>query len=197
MTKLGHTLLNKTKVNPKPDPNRSWVLLAQKGDQHAMHQLYALYAKAMLNTAYRILNSREDAEDVLQEAFVKAFRHLNSFGFESTFGAWLKRIVINQSINHLRKRKQLVFYDQLPETIEKPTNLSISLDDKKKLDILYTALQQLPDGYRTVFSLFVLEGYDHKEIAQILNIKASTSISQLSRAKQKLRSLIHKAQDHE
>lgn len=196
MTQLGNILLNKTRKNLKSDSNRSIVILAQKGNEHAMHQLYALYAKAMLNTAYRILNNREDAEDVLQESFIKAFRNLSSFGFESTFGAWLKRIVINHSINHLRKRRRLVFYDKLPEMMEEPKELTISLDEKKKLDILYAALHQLPDGYRTVFSLYVLEGYDHAEIGQILNIKTSTSISQLSRAKQKLRFLISKAQDH-
>lgn len=158
-----------------------------------MHKLYTLYAKALLNTAYRILNNREDAEDVLQESFLKAFKHLHQFNYQSTFGAWIKRIVINRSIDLLKSNNKLTFVAEsaAPVPREYPAE-DVSLEQQEKLNLLYNALHQLPNGYRTVFSLYMLEGYDHKEIASILNIAESASISQLSRAKKKLRLLTQK-----
>lgn len=158
-----------------------------------MHKLYTLYAKALLNTAYRILNNREDAEDVLQESFLKAFKHLHQFNYQSTFGAWIKRIVINRSIDLLKSNNKLTFVAEsaAPALSEYPAE-DVSLEQQEKLNLLYNALHQLPNGYRTVFSLYMLEGYDHKEIASILNIAESASISQLSRAKKKLRLLTQK-----
>lgn len=158
-----------------------------------MHKLYTLYAKALLNTAYRILNNREDAEDVLQESFLKAFKHLHQFNYQSTFGAWIKRIVINRSIDLLKSNNKLTFVAEsaAPTPSEYPAE-DVSLEQQEKLNLLYNALHQLPNGYRTVFSLYMLEGYDHKEIASILNIAESASISQLSRAKKKLRLLTQK-----
>ncbi|MEM7161790.1 MAG: sigma-70 family RNA polymerase sigma factor [Bacteroidota bacterium] len=188
---MGKSLLEKAGRKEVLDPNRLLVILAQKGDEHATYKLYTLYAKAMLNTAYRIVNNKEDAEDILQESFIKAFAKLNSFSFESTFGAWLKRIVVNHSINHINRKKELHFFDTAPEPKEHTVDIIHAEQVKQRIELLYASLHQLPDGYRTVFSLFVLEGYDHKEIAQILNISVSTSISQLSRAKQKLRTLIN------
>jgi len=177
------------------DASQFLIPLAQRGDQQAMRQLYDQYSKAMLNTAYRILNNREDAEDALQESFIKAFKNLHRFKHESTFGAWIKRIVVNGSINQLRKKQRLIFYDTPPEPKEEFTEISFCQDNEKKLEILYKSLSSLPDGYRTVFSLYALEGYDHQEISQILDIKVSTSISQLSRAKQKLKSIIIQTQN--
>lgn len=144
----------------------------------------------MLNTSYGILNSREDAEDVLQESFIKVFSKLHQFNYQSSFGAWFKRIVVNQSIDELRKKRDLVF--DHGENI-KELSVELQVDNEillqEKLDAIYKALHLLPDGYRTVLSLYVLEGYDHEEISEILNIGVSTSISQLSRAKKKLRLL--------
>lgn len=161
-----------------------------------MQQLYALYARALLNTAFRILNNREDAEDALQESFLKAFINLHQFNYQSSFGAWIKRIVINRCIDDLKKRKRNVFVEELQdidiENVEPDFNSESNTQDQ--LDQLYEALHQLPDGYRTVFSLYMLEGYDHQEIASILNIGVSGSISQLSRAKKKLKLFIHQNQ---
>jgi len=159
-----------------------------------MQQLYALYARALLNTAFRILNNREDAEDALQESFLKAFLNLHQFKYQSTFGAWIKRIVVNRCIDDLKKRKRNLFTEELQdiEAEKTPEQLDLEIDSKNQLDQLYDALHQLPDGYRTVFSLYMLEGYDHQEIATILKIGVSGSISQLSRAKRKLKTLIHK-----
>jgi RNA polymerase sigma factor (sigma-70 family) len=158
----------------------------RKGNSKAQFMLYNLYSKAMFNLAYRITNNREDAEDILQDTFTDCFRNIGSFRFESTFGAWLKSILINRSINHLRKRKiSLVFPENLPEH-EEPENTEIEYNTDK----IFKAIESLPDGYRIILTLYLLEGYDHTEISQILGITESTSKSQYSRAKVKLRNLL-------
>lgn len=163
----------------------------KQGDAQSYETIYKRYAKAMYNTSLRILNNSADAEDVLQEAFVDAFRSLNDFHYRSTFGAWLKRIVINKSITSLRKRKM-----DLVE-IEQTGLYSLPEDDRLdeqelqyKIEEIKKAIQKLPDGYRTVLSLYLLEGYDQEEIGEILGITHITVRTQYIRAKQKLLSII-------
>jgi len=164
----------------------------RSGNSKAQFRLYNQYAKAMYNLAYRILNNREDAEDILQEAFIECFRSLSSFRFESTFGAWLKRIVINKCINHIKKKTtDLTFCETLPavavEEEEEPV-----YDTKE----IFRGIERLPDGYRIILTLYLLEGYDHSEISQILGISESTSKSQYSRAKEKLKNILPKKQSY-
>ena len=158
----------------------------RKGSSKAQFNLYDQYSKAMYNLAFRILNNREDAEDILQEAFVECFRNIKSFRFESTFGAWLKRIVVNKCINHIKKRKiDLDYCETLPVTIYDEEQ-----DVKYETEKIFRGIERLPDGYRIIFTLYLREGYDHTEISQILGISESTSKSQYSRAKEKLRNLL-------
>jgi RNA polymerase sigma-70 factor (ECF subfamily) len=137
-----------------------------------------------------MINQQEEAEDVLQEAFTYAFMRLSSFRFESSFGAWLKRIVVNTCINQLKKRRlELVYtdstYDVLPEEeVIDYGEINFEVEKVRK------AIEKLPEGYRVVFSLYLLEGYDHKEIAEIMNISESTSKSQFLRAKKKIKEII-------
>ncbi|MBN4070956.1 RNA polymerase sigma factor [Crocinitomix catalasitica] len=171
---------------------------ARNGSQDAMQELYGLYSRAMLNTSYRILNRREDAEDALQESFLKAFSRLDQYNSESTFGAWLKRIVINQSLDMLKKKERLNLDEdkEIMDDLDEPSfPENYNLQDK--LDLLYQGLHQMPSGYRTVFSLYMIEGYDHEEISKIMGIGVSTSISQLSRAKNKLKLIIKNLQSDE
>lgn len=161
----------------------------RRGSRKAQFRLYELYSKAMYNAAYRILNNREEAEDMLQEAFTECFRNLDSFRSDSTFGAWLKRIVVNRCINRLRKREtELVYIDDYRpvERAEEETPAASWPD----ATIIAKAVEQLPDGYRVVFSLYLLEGYDHSEISQIMNISESTSKTQYLRAKEKLKKIL-------
>jgi RNA polymerase sigma factor (sigma-70 family) len=158
----------------------------KKGNSDAQFRLYKQYSKAMFNLALRMANNREDAEDILQETFVDCFRNLGSFRFESTFGAWLKSILINRCINYLRKKRvELVYYEELPETLN---------DDEPEPEYntekIFTGIELLPYGYRVILTLYLLEGYDHSEISQIMGITESTSKSQYARAKIKLRKLI-------
>ena len=144
----------------------------------------------MYNIAYRISNNQEDAEDILQEAFISAFRKLDSFRGDSSFGAWLKRIVVNKAINFIKRKKLEI--DPLDEgTVESQVDNPYDDEDLvMNVDRIRNAIQMLPDGYRVVFSLYLLEGYDHREIAQILEINESTSKSQYNRAKKKIRELL-------
>ena len=133
---------------------------------------------------------QEEAEDMLQESFSYAFSRLGSFRFESSFGAWLKRIVVNTCINHLKKRKvDLVYTEQHDDPL--PDNDFVDYAEIKfKADQVMKAMEKLPQGYRIVFSLYLLEGYDHKEIAEILGISESTSKSQFLRAKLKIKEIL-------
>jgi len=159
----------------------------KQGDSRSFAELYRKYAKAMYNTSLRIVNHTGDAEDVLQEAFTDAFRSLEEFHYKSTFGAWLKRIVINKSINLLRKRKMNLI------DIEK-TNIGHLPDEdgpdeqemQMKVEDIKRAVKLLPNGYRTVLTLYLFEGYDQEEIAEIMQVSHATVRTQYMRAKQKL-----------
>lgn len=176
-------------------PDHDLIRACQLGDRRAQKTLYDRYARAMLNTAYRISGSEEDARDVLQESFVKVFANLHRFRAESTIGAWIKRIVVNTAIQAVKKSKSdlLVGLEQAPEPVAiEPQELPpVDARTARK------ALQQLPDGYRTVLTLYLVEGYDHQEIAQILDIGVSTSLSQYSRARKKLREIILEMNAHD
>ena len=157
------------------------------GDPASYETLYRQYAKAMYNTSLRIVNNTGDAEDVLQEAFLDAFRSLNDFHYHSTFGAWLKKIVINKSINILRKRKMNLV--ELDQTNAYAITEEEKMDEQEleyKVEQVKKAIQKLADGYRTVLSLYLLEGYDQEEIAAILGITHNTVRTQYIRAKHKL-----------
>lgn len=170
--------------------HKTLVEQSKKGDRKAQFALYHQYVDAMFQISLRMLNNRADAEDILQESFVKAFKNLKQFKYESSFGAWLKKIVINNCINHLKKRKlnwiaiEDAQFDVSEETAE---NNQYQLP---KIEQVKETIKQLPDGFRVVLTLYLFEGYDHKEISQILNISESTSKTQYYRAKNKLRQLI-------
>lgn len=160
----------------------------RKGNRKAQFRLYELYSRAMYNLAFRILNNREDAEDMLQESFVECFRSIDSFRFESTFGAWLKKIIINKCINQIKKKKiDITLFETLPTIIDEEEE-EVIFDTGK----IFEGIELLPDGYRIILTLYLLEGYDHTEISQILGITESTSKSQYSRAKEKLRNILSK-----
>ncbi len=169
------------------DIHKNIIEACKKGDERQRYKLYQLYSKAMFNVCYRMMNNREEAEDMLQEAFTLAFLKLDSFRYESGFGAWLKRIVINTCINAKNKRKvELTFIDEMHH-FDQPVQHDKD-DEEGQLTVagITKAMEKLPEGGRIIFSLYLLEGYDHGEIAQILNITESTSKSQFMRAKRKI-----------
>jgi len=166
------------------------------GDTLAYKELYQRYSRAMYNTCLRILGNITEAEDVLQESFIEAFKNLASFEYRTSFGGWIKQICVNRSINQLKKRKidwididSTQIYNQPEEHSIDENAIQLKVESVKK------AIMQLPDGYRTVLNLYLLEGYDHEEIAGILNVAESTTRSQYIRAKQKLLQILNK--EHE
>jgi RNA polymerase sigma-70 factor (ECF subfamily) len=166
-------------------------LIAQcrAGDRSAYYRIYELYSRSMYNVCFRIVGNEDDADDVLQEAFISAFNNLDHYRGDATFGAWLKRIVVNKAINVLKKKRM----EPLPEDdrwdVPEEVNESHEYEDLT-VERVKKAIQQLPDGYRSVLSLYLLEGYDHQEIGEILGVSESTSKSQLNRAKNKLREML-------
>jgi len=163
----------------------------KQGDRKSYAEIYQKYAKAMFNTSLRIVNNTGDAEDILQDAFVDAFASLEAFQYRSTFGAWLKKIVINKSINHLRKKKMDLIDIDKTSVSEVPNDETLDEKDiQLKVEEIKKAVKLLPNGYRTVLSLYLFEGYDQEEIAEILRVSHATVRTQYMRAKQKLVGLI-------
>jgi RNA polymerase sigma factor (sigma-70 family) len=170
------------------DKHYDLVLAGKAGEVKAYEKLYKLYSVSMLNTAYRIIGTIEDAEDVLQESFVVAFNKLATFRQETTFGLWLKTIVINRAVTVLRKRKMewVPIMDEHLDMIPFEDNELYEEELQFKVFRVKEAISKLPDGYRVVSSLHLLEGYDHEEISSILHINENTARVQYSRAKRKL-----------
>jgi RNA polymerase sigma factor (sigma-70 family) len=173
------------------DKHYDLVVECKRGSKKACFELYRLYSKAMLNVAFRVVGNVDEAEDVLQESFLDAFNRIKDFRQETTFGLWLKQIVVHRSINLLRKRRlELVELedgqlDNIPdEEIESDEEVQYKVAQVKD------AMKELPEGYRLVISLYLLEGYDHEEIGQILNISENTSRTQFLRAKRKLNEIL-------
>ncbi|RKR81704.1 RNA polymerase sigma-70 factor (ECF subfamily) [Mucilaginibacter gracilis] len=169
------------------DKHYNLVVECKQGSKKAHYELYKLYSKAMLNTAFRIVDNLDEAQDVLQEAFLDAFARIKDFRQETTFGLWLKQIVVHRCINQLRKRK-MELVDINDEQIENLADADEADDGELqyKVDQVKQAMKLLPEGYRVVLSLYLLEGYDHEEIGQVLNINENTSRTQFLRAKRKL-----------
>jgi len=155
----------------------------RKGNALAQYQLYEQYADAMYNIAFRITGNQPDAEDALQEAFVKAFRKIGSFKGEATPGAWLKRIVVNQCLGDLRKKK-VVFEPINDERInEQKEENEPAIDEKIPMHKVMDAIEELPDGARVVFTLKAIEEYKFKEIATMLNQTETNCKVQYHRSK--------------
>ena len=168
--------------------HKDLVEKSKAGSRSAQFQLYELYVNAMYNVCMRLVGSKEDAEDVLQNSFVEAFKNLNSFRYESTFGSWLKRIVVNKSINFLKLKRIPVtaLEDREFYLSEEPTKSFEERDVKK----IKKGINLLPKGYQQIINLYLIEGYDHIEIGEILEISTSTSKSQYHRSKKKLIEII-------
>ena len=165
--------------------NQSLIKKCILQDRRAQKALYDQYKDAMYTLMYRILGDTEEAGDALQESFIQVFKGLSSFRGESTIGTWIKTICVRTAYTRIRKSRAHVSLDQIPEG---------SLIDwgETPLDVEYVeqAIRMLPDGYRAIFVLIEIEGYSHKEVAELLGISAHTSRSQLSKAKKKLRALL-------
>jgi RNA polymerase sigma-70 factor (ECF subfamily) len=164
---------------PVPDISRELIRQCVAGDRVAQYRLYKLFARPMYNLCLRMVNDPVEAEDLLQEAFVKVFGEVRRFRGESTPGAWIRRIVINQCLNHLRKNKvvfETLDMADVADEPEKPGYPDIGPEEIRE------SIGALPEGARVVLALYLFEGFRHSDIASMLGISESTSKSQYRRA---------------
>lgn len=153
----------------------------------AQMQLYDMYCDAMFIVAKRYVKDTAVAEDIMQDAFIKVFKKIDSFKNEVTIGAWIKKIVINQCIDYLKKKRiELVSIEE--KELKIVDNDDWMVEDETTVEKVLQTMNQLPEKYKTILSLYLIEGYDHQEISQILNITEVASRSQLMRGKNKLKS---------
>ncbi len=180
-TTIGHNMMHKDLLDA-----------CKRGDSMAQMKIYRLYYKPMYHASLRILGDKMEAEDVMQEAFLIAFKNIGSIDLNMSFGGWLKRIVVNRSLDAVRKRKpQVELVADYPDEISSESYYQPDEGTTvEKVAKIRRALEQLPEKYRVVLSLSLFEGYDHDEIGQILGVTPSTSRAQLSRGKQKLLQLM-------
>ena len=173
-------------MKPTKQLHQTIINQCKNNNAKAQMQLYNLYGKAMFLIAYRYVKDQFIAEDVMQDAFIKAFKNIDNYKNEVAFGAWLKRIVINQSIDQLKKKKlDLVAINEEITTSREDDNWQV--DCEISVDEIVEKIKLLKEKYRLVLSLYLLEGYDHQEIAQVLKITENTSRTNLLRGKKLLR----------
>jgi len=180
-------------LNPERNQIISEIDLIQgclEGDRRMQEELYRRFSPRMYGVCLRYAGNTAEAEDILQEGFIKVYKKLSSYRREGSFEGWIRRIFVNTAIEHFRRKTyQQPITEQHENTVEGKF-LSV-LDDLAEKDIM-KLIQELSPGYRTVFNLYVVEGYTHKEIGDLLNISEGTSKSQLSRAKVVLQDLVKK-----
>ena len=181
-------------MNQTKDLHKQLVEACKENDSRAQMQIYDLYCKAMCTIALRYVKDAFVAEDIMQDSFIKAFQNMHSFKGEVSFGAWLKKIVINNSLDWLKKKKlELVsINEEVYERVEETEDWSIA--HSLQADFIANAIQSLKEKYSVVLSLYLLEGYDHQEIAQVLGITEVTSRTHLMRGKKQLQELLKEQQ---
>lgn len=165
------------------------IQLCKKGNEVAQMQVYDKYAQAMFTIACRYLNNDEDAKDAMQEGFLKAFVNMGSYKPDATFGAWLKRIIINQCLDILKKRK-IEFSNDEVENLKVVDDDNWDFDNSISKQNILNAIEQLNEKHKIVVKLYLIEGYDHEEISEILEIPIKTSRTHLRRGKLKLQELL-------
>lgn len=176
------------------------IACAQRGDENAFAQLYELHKRRVYSLCLRMTGDVAEAEDLAQEAFLQLFRKISTFRGESAFSTWLHRLVVNVVLMHLRKKGlQQVSLDEVDPSQEEPVKREYGDDDRRLLNsvdriTLKDAIDELPPGYRAIFVLHDVEGYEHNEIAQIMNCSVGNSKSQLHKARLKLREALRRGQ---
>lgn len=182
------------KMKKHIDVHQKLVEQCKSGSERARFEIYRLYYQAMYNASFRILNNTAEAEDVMQESFLSAFQKIDTFKGDVSFGAWLKKIVINRSLDAIKLKKSLISIENVSENLEDSLEEPIYCEGLSP-ELVKEAIQRLPEGYRVVINLYLVEGYDHDEISEILDISNATSRTQYHRAKKRLAETLneHKA----
>lgn len=166
------------------------IAKASKGNRRAQHDLFALFSPKMLSVCRQYVKDVDLAEEVMLTGFFKVFTHLKSYKAEGSFEGWIRRIMVNESISELRKSQKLLFNDAAE--IENSIEHVAYIETEMEVDEIQKIIDRLPEGYKTVFVLYAVEGYKHSEIAELLQISEGTSKSQLSKARKLLQSEVKK-----
>jgi RNA polymerase sigma-70 factor (ECF subfamily) len=161
-------------------------------DRRAQQMLYDKYSRFLLGVCMRYATDRAEAEDILQDSFLKIYFSIKDFSGTGSFAGWLRKVAVNTAITHYHKNLKYRYHIEIEEYVSVETGTSSFEEDLFSSDELYKVLNQLPAGYRMVFNLYAVEGYKHKEIAEMLGIDTNTSKSQYSRAKAVLRDKLDK-----
>jgi RNA polymerase sigma factor (sigma-70 family) len=171
-----------------PNEHQELIDGCRRGDQKSQFQIYKLYYKAMYNISLRIVNDSMEAEDIMQEAFLSAFEKIGSYSGTVSFGAWLKKIVYNRSLDYLNKNSKMVCEDIESYYGIEDTRDEFAHEEERdpRMNRVLAIIKKLPEKYRNILSLYLFEGYDHEEIGEILSIPSSTSRSNYSRAKSRI-----------
>jgi len=169
---------------------QSLIRKASKGNKKSQHQLFELFAPKMFSVCRQYLKNKDIAEEVMLTGFLKVFTHLKSFNSEGSFEGWIRRIMINESISQLRKEKKILFDEEV--ALDNSMNFVTYLETELEVEEIQKIIDTLPEGYKTVFVLYAVEGYKHSEISELLQISEGTSKSQLFKARKMLRSIIEK-----
>jgi len=167
------------------------------GDRKAQKELYKRFYSKMMNVCYRYSKKPEDAEDLLQDGFVKVFMNLKHYDFKGSLEGWIRRIMVNTAIDFYRKNKNMYFIDEDNDYILETSKVESSdhIYSQFGVEEIMNAIQQLSPVYKTVFNMYVIDGYQHKEIAKQLNISEGTSKSNLAKAKANLRGILIKREN--
>jgi RNA polymerase sigma factor (sigma-70 family) len=166
----------------KSDSEEKLIRDCQKGKSYAQREIYTKYSRRMLGVCLRYVNSTFEAEDIMISGFMKAFDKMDQYKHEGSFEGWLRRIMVNEALQFIRRNKSIYLEVEIEKADFQPAGGSFQPDTLEAEDLL-KLVQQLPPGYRTVFNLYGIEGYSHQEIAEMIGVSESTSKSQLSRAR--------------
>ncbi len=176
-------------ATPKKLDHNQLIQEIKDGNQQSFRSLYNRYAPLFKGIAYRYVGCADVSNDMIQETFVKIYKNLHTFSFKGSFEGWMKRILVNCCLEYVSKQKKIIFEPDSVLADQSVSNWELPVSEMSAQEIV-DLINQLPDGYRMVFNLNVLEGYSHKEIGEHLGISESASRSQLTKAKQKLRDLL-------
>lgn len=177
----------------KWDTEETLIRACQRGDAAAQREVYTRFSRRMLGVCTRYLKDPMEAEDVMISGFVRLFEKIEQFQFAGSFEGWIRRIMVNEALQQIRRSHHLQLETNVEEVYHDAAVWHLDSDELEVADLL-ALVNQLPDGYRTVFNLYAIEGYSHKEIAEQLSISESTSKSQLSRARALLQERLRRAE---
>jgi len=175
----------------------SLIAGCKRGESWARKELYELHAPAMMSVCMRYVSNRETAKDLLQDGFIKVFTKIHTYSGTGSFQGWMRRVFVTTALEHLRRNDALRTSSNIDEYDDAMENVGVSALEQLSANELLACINGLPNGYRTVFNLFAIEGYSHSEIAGMLNISESTSRSQFIRARKVLQKSVESLIMHE